>query len=129
MLMLQDVCKNQVLKDLEATFNKQKEELAVNGNRTVKLWMQYINMVGIVQRFLWAEIFGLCKEHLRVAKSVIPYLLATSHNKCVKTERICFQKLDKLSVYQPKIYKSFCDDCLPMIKRGISVGDGTTKFQ
>ena len=78
---MEDVCADQVLKHLELVFDKQKEKLSVDGNRTVKLWMQYLNMVGIIQRFLRTDRFVLWEEYQHVVKSMLLCLAAVGHNQ------------------------------------------------
>ena len=49
-------------------------------NRNSKLWVQYINMLGILRKFVKAERTGNWMLQLQTLRDMLPYFAATGHN-------------------------------------------------
>ena len=48
---------------------------------TCKLWTMYLDMIGILERFIAAERSGNWQEHINATEEMLPYILAAGHNK------------------------------------------------
>ena len=77
--------------------------------RTCKLWIMYMTMIDILRAFIKAERIGYWKLHLHSVKQMLPYLAAAGHNLYVKSAYMYLQKMGRLQVEHPDIYKYFVD--------------------
>ncbi len=75
---------------LEAT----KESLI--SSRTARLWMQYMDMVDVLRKFIRAERTGNWNLHLQAVSEMLPYLAASGHNNYTKSALIYLQRMSHL---------------------------------
>ena len=61
--------------------------------RTAKLWIQYMEMIGILRTFIKAERTGDWKLHLQAVHDMLPYFAAAGHNLYAKSAYIYVQKM------------------------------------
>ena len=78
------------------TIIKQKIE-DLRDHRTAKLWLQYLDMVEKLLKFIRAERLGLWDLYLQVAAEMLPYLAASGHNLYVKSVWLYIQEMTSTS--------------------------------
>ena len=61
--------------------------------RTAKLWLQYMDMVKILRKFIKAEHMGNWSLHLEAVVDMLPYLAASGHSLYAKSARIYLQTM------------------------------------
>jgi len=86
---------------LQATRNKLTEY------KTAQIWLQYLDMLDILCRFLRAERLGLWTLHLQGLYDMLPYLAASGHNLYVKSIQIYLQKMFCLKENLPAVHEHF----------------------
>lgn len=104
-LTLQAFAENNALKTVTSklvTFKKSLE-----GNRTSKLWMQYMDMVELLRQFIAAERSGDWLLHLKSVYDMLPYLAASGHNLYVKSAHIYLQYMQGLKDTHPGLDEKF----------------------
>lgn len=89
---------------------------SLNGLRTAKLWLQYLDMVKLLKQFIKAERTGNWNLHLASLRQMLPYFAASGHNLYAKSVHLYLQKMDALQDSHPHVYKSFHDG-LHVIRR------------
>ncbi len=52
---------------------------------TARLWLQYLEMVTVLQTFIKAERTGNWQLHLKAMHSMLPYLAAAGYNNYTKS--------------------------------------------
>jgi len=65
--------------------------------RTARLWLQYIDMVSIMRRFIRSERTANWKLNLQVLQEMLPYMAASGHNLYVKSIYLYLQHMAPLS--------------------------------
>ena len=76
-------------------------------SRNSKLWLQYMDMVDIIRKFLKAERTGHWKLHLQALQDMLPYLAASGHNLYTKSVYLYLQDMMKLQVQRRQVYTNF----------------------
>jgi hypothetical protein len=74
-----DISEIDIFKDLEGYINNMKERMSFNGD-TAKTWVQYMQMVNLLNSFIYVERTGSWHDSLETLHHMIPYFLATGHN-------------------------------------------------
>lgn len=74
---------------------------------TAKLWLQYLDMVKLLQTFIKAERSGNWQLHLRTMQDMLPYLAATGHNNYTKSVQLYLQDMYSLEEKHPQVYQHF----------------------
>jgi hypothetical protein len=92
---------------LESIIKQKIEDL--RDHRTAKLWLQYLDMVEKLLKFIRAERLGLWDLHLQVAAEMLPYLAASGHNLYVKSVWLYIQEMTKLPSRHPKMFQMFSE--------------------
>ena len=100
------LCKSEVVGRYENAIALQKESL--QGSRTAKLWLQYMDMVDILRKYIRAERLGNWLLHLKTTQEMLPYFAACGHNNYLKSAQIYLQKMHKLPNTHPDVYHHFC---------------------
>ena len=85
----------------------QAESNKLSGNRTAKLWLEYIDMVGILRKFIKAERLGNWSLHLEAVSEMLPYLAVSGHCLYAKSARIYLQSLLSLEKYHSDVHQHF----------------------
>ena len=83
------------------------ESQRLSRNRTAKLWIQYMDMVSILQQFLRAERTGNWELHLITLRKMLPYFAASGHNLYLKSAHIYLQSMLQLPETNPDVYEAF----------------------
>lgn len=76
-------------------------------SRTAKLWLQYMDMVSILRKFIVAERTGDWAMHLNSIREMMPYLAAAGHNHYTKSTYIYLQQMTDLGIEHPDIQHEF----------------------
>ena len=63
----------------------EEEKMKTDGHRTAQLWLQYMDMVDILKRFVRAERIGNWHLHLRTPREMLPFLAAAGHSLYTKS--------------------------------------------
>lgn len=99
---------------MEEKINQAKDKL--RNSRTARLWLQYMDMIEILRRFILAEYLGNWKLHLKTLSEMLPYLAASGHNLYLKSVNLYLQKMFKLEHEQPATFRYF-EDGLHVLRR------------
>ena len=101
-LSLADIEKSELLHKLRKALRERKEELKCS--RTATLWLQYLDMINILQQFLRAERTGNWNLHLHALSEMLPNLASSGHNLYLKSVYQYLQKMSLLEHEHPNIY-------------------------
>ena len=74
---VENLCNNQIVAREESVLVSQKAEL--QSSRTAKLWIQCMDMVDILRKFIQAERMGNGPLNLEATSEMLPYFTATGH--------------------------------------------------
>ena len=102
---VEEVCKNTVLAEINTALQAQKQLL--KSSRTAMLWLQYMEMVDILRKYIRAERTGNWDLHLQALLEMIPYLAASGHNNYTKSALIYLQRMSHLQEDHPEVYHHF----------------------
>ena len=95
----------EVLSRIQAEIAKEKDSLC--NHRTAQLWLQYIDMVQILCKFIKAERTGNWALHLQDVHNMLPYFAAAGHNLYTKSAYLYLQSMLALEETHPEVYRSF----------------------
>ena len=79
---------------------------SLRGSRNSKLWLQYLDMVNILCRFLRSERTGNWKLHLQVLQEMVPYLAAAGHNSYTKSLLLYLHRMSHLDPDVSQIFEN-----------------------
>lgn len=88
------VASSQELDWIEAKLSETKSKLLTS--RTSRLWLQYMEMLDILRRFIKGERTGNWNLHLHCMKEMLPYLAASGHSLYAKSVYIYLQQMQTL---------------------------------
>ena len=86
---------------------KSKKEFLKSSSRTAALWIQYLDMMDIVRKFIRAERTGNWALHLESLSEMLPFMAAAGHNLYTKSVQLYVQRMLKLKMEHPQIYQRF----------------------
>ena len=75
--------------------------------KTAQLWLEYLEMVAILKKFMKAERLGDWKAHLESLNEMLQYLAASGHNLYTKSVRLYLQKMSELKDTHPDVQQKF----------------------
>ena len=87
----------------------QRETESMKSSRTATLWLQYIDMVDILRKYIRAERTGNWELHLQTVSEMLPYLAACGHNHYTKSAWIYLQRMSNLRNDHPDVYQHFLE--------------------
>ena len=90
-----DVASDPILDKISRVLQTLTESLT--NDRTAKLWLQYMDMVKILRKFIKAEHMGNWSLHLEAVVDMLPYLAASGHSLYAKSARIYLQTMLSLN--------------------------------
>ena len=92
-----------------AKFNLRLEETfaQLRSKRTSRLWIQYLDMISLLRRFIKAERTGNWSLHLSTLSEMILYYAACGHNSYAKSAQIYLQDMLKLKDSCPNVDRMF----------------------
>ena len=104
-LKVQDIETSPRMAQIENQIQRGKEDL--KRSRTSKLWLQYMDMIAILQSFIRAERTGDWLMHLAVLRDMLPFLASSGHNHYTKSLHLYLQNMDCLEEKHPSVYEHF----------------------
>ena len=92
--------------------NKIQESLtaykaSLTKSRTAKLWLQYMEMVEILQKFIKAERTGNWQLKLESTRDMCEFLAAAGRNSYTKSLFLHLQQITTLEIHHPEVYHQF----------------------
>ena len=118
----EEVCKFDVLKRIKDNLQKCSESVKMS-SRTSALWVQYMNMMDILCRYIRAERTGNWALHLQAIQEMLPYLAASGHNNYTKSATVYLQEMSNLKTQHPDVQQRF-DEGFHVIRRSNSLWAG-----
>ena len=76
---VEEVCQRDILNIMKEKLWKHAAVTKMS-SRTSALWIQYMDMVDILRKYIRAERIGSWELHLQAAQDMLPYLAASGHN-------------------------------------------------
>jgi len=76
-------------------------------SKNSKLWLQYMNMLDTLRRFLKTERRGNWKLYLKALHNMLPYLAASDHNLYTKSVYLYLQDMTKVYELHPEVHAHF----------------------
>ena len=105
-ISIQEMCAYLPLKNVYDRLNITKNVLEER-SRTAKLWLQYMNMVDLLKKYLKAERTGNWLMHLQCIHDMIPIFAASGHNNYAKCSWLYYQKMTQLQEEHLEVYNHF----------------------
>ncbi len=100
-----EVCQSEALRKIADDIEIYVSSL---GNlRTARLWIQYMDMIDILRRFIKAERTGDWELHLQAVHDMLPNFTGSGHNLYAKSARLYLQMMEQLEDLHPEVYTSF----------------------
>ena len=96
----------QALENISPILDELKRSPSCN-TPTAKVWIMYMNMIQILQSYIYAERVGNCRLHLQENRNMLPYLVSAGHHKYVSCLPHCLSEKDKLQQTVPEVHKQF----------------------
>ena len=81
----------------------QDRKIVLKGNRTARLWIQYMDMVSILRRFIVAERTGNFSLYLKTLQDMLQYFTADGHILYAKSVHLHLQSMTDLTCFICKI--------------------------
>ena len=106
LLSVEEVCLAEVLERIQCKVDEKKEAMTT---RTARLWVQYLNMVDILRKFLKAERTGNWRLHLQSVHDMLPYFAASGHRQYAKSAYVYLQMMTTLPETHPDVHQKFED--------------------
>ena len=97
-----------VLLKINNTLNARKLHLRTS-DRTSALWLQYMDIVDILWRFICAERLGNWHLHLATLQQMLPIFAACSHNNYAKSVWLYLMRMQELEEKLPKLYEQYIE--------------------
>ncbi len=101
---VEEVCSSEALVQLQSKVNGKKETMT---GLTATLWLQYLEMVDILRRFLKAERTGNWRLHLQSVREMLPYFAAAGHKLYAKSAYVYLQTMTMLPETHPDVHQKF----------------------
>ena len=79
---LEEVCKSPVIEEISSLLKQKTDFLA--SSKTAQLWLQYMDMINILRKYIRAERTGNGELHLQAVSEMLPYMAASGHNNYTK---------------------------------------------
>ena len=109
--MFQSLMKDGLNPSLDLTFidsiSQKLENVIPNLTRQVKLWLQYVRMINIMNMSKAVERTGNWEGYLCVLRQMIHFLAASWHNHYTRSVRWFLQNMLELPVTHPTLYSIF----------------------
>ena len=107
-LSLEDVCSSGpgVLVRIKGKLNDLKQTMIT---RTAMLWLQYLDMVSILQRLIKAERMANWKLHIQTVQDMLPYFAASGHSLYANSAYVYLQIMLRLPETHPDAHRKFME--------------------
>ena len=87
--------------------------------RTAMLWLLYLDMVSILQRFIKAERMANWKLHVQTVQDMLPYFAASGHSLYAKPANVYLQIMLRLPETHPDAHRKFMEDTIGETQRQV----------
>lgn len=91
----ENILNDPMIHDIKAKFLRTIDQLEANGP-TCQLWIQYFQLISLVQKYIHAERSGNFQLHLNAVISMIPFFFASGHHLYAKACLLYVQDMMKL---------------------------------
>ena len=105
-LSVKDVCSAGVLVRIKGKFDDLKQTMTT---RTAMLWLQYLDMVSILKRFIKAEQMANWKLRLQTVQDMLPYFGASGQSLYAKSAYVYLQIMLRLPETHPDAHRKFME--------------------
>ena len=105
-LYVEDVCSAGVLVRIKGKLDDLKQTMTT---RTTMLWLLYLDMVSILQRFIKAERMANWKLHLQTVQDMLPYFAASGHSLYAKSAYVYLQIMLRLPETHLDAHRKFME--------------------
>ena len=99
------VCQEYVMTRINDSL--QREVNSLKSSRTATLWLQYMDIVSILRKYIRAERIGNWELHVQAVFEMLPYLAASGHNNYTKSAWVYLQRMSNLQDEYPHVYEHF----------------------
>jgi len=106
------ICSDNVIVKINEAVAEKKEQLKYS--RIAKLWLQYMDMIDILRKYIRAECTGNWELHLQTLSEILPFLAASGHNNYTKCVWIYLQQMLLLQEDHPEVYEHFKKACMSL---------------
>lgn len=103
---MRSIEENLSLAEVAKKFSSLKQSLSEK-SRTAKLWIQYMEMIDILKKFIQAERTGNWDLHLQAVEAMLPYFAASNHFLYAKSARVYLQNMKQLETTNPDVFDNF----------------------
>ena len=105
-LSVEDVCSVGVLVRIKGKLDDLNQTMTT---RTAMLWLQYLDMVSMLQRFIKAERMANWKLHIQTVQDMLPYFAASGHSLYAKSLYVYLQIMLHLPETHPDAHRKFME--------------------
>ena len=102
-LSVEELCSSDVFKKIQSSLSEKKNSIT----RTGLLWVQYLEMVNILRKFLKAERTGNWRLHLESVREMLPFFAASGHTLYAESAHVYLQTMLELPRTHPDLYQKF----------------------
>ena len=102
---LEEVCKSPVIEEISSLLKPKTDFLA--SSKTAQLWLQYMDMINILRKYIRAERTGNWELHLQAVSEMLPYMTASGHNNYTKCIWIYLQQMSSLKSDYAALFNKF----------------------
>ena len=117
-----EVCMSDVLKTINDLVGRYKESQKAS-SRTSALWVQYMDMVDILRKYIRAERTGNWSLHLHAIQEMLPYLAVSGHNLYTKSAKVYLRQMSNLQAELNNALKHF-EEGLHVVRRSYHLWAG-----
>ena len=104
-ISIDEIYSYEKVRSLHEKLCEEKEKLCTY--RTAALWIQYMDMISILQTFARAERTGDWQQHLLAVRKMLPYFAASGHNLYLKSAYIYLQNILQVPTDHRTFYQAF----------------------
>ena len=101
-ISMEDACQTECVVTVKEKIEQLKSTM--KNQKTVQLWLVYMEMVAVLKKFLKAERLGDWTLHLEALREMLPFLAASGHNLYTKSVRLYLKKMAELKDTHPDIH-------------------------
>ena len=103
----EEVANDEAIARIQAIRDGHVETLAKD--LTASLWIQYLDMIRILRKFIGAERLGIWYLHLEAVSEMLPYLAASDHSLYAKSASIYLSSMANLPNDHPVVHQHFVE--------------------
>jgi hypothetical protein len=102
----EEVCSFNILDRIKNSLKNYSKSVK-KSSRTSALWVQYMDMIDILRKFIRAERTGNRELHLQAIQDMLPYMAASGHNSYTKSAMLYLQYMSNLETQHPDVQRNF----------------------